>query len=504
MSSPLLVARGVSKAFPGVQALRGVDLSLGRGEVLAVVGENGAGKSTLMKILAGVEKPDAGALELEGRPYAPADVAEAQRLGVVLIHQELNLAENLDVAANIYLGREPRRGGPLGLIDRRVYAEAGAVVRRLGLDVSPRTPVDRLSIGQQQLVEIARALSLRSRVLIMDEPTSSLARRETERLFAVIRELRRDGIGVLYISHRLKEVGEIADRVAVLRDGRNAGGLERDAIRHDAMVRLMVGRELKQFFQRSRTPPAGEKPALRVRGLRLPVGSGRPFDFEVRRGEVVGLAGLMGSGRSELAEALFGVQPPTAGEVEVAGRAVTIRTPAGAIGEGIFLVPEDRRSQGLVLPASVRENVSLASLDRLATALGLIARRRETVLAGEMCERLGIRTPSVEQTVGLLSGGNQQKVVLAKWLARTPRLLILDEPTRGVDVGAKTEIYALIDELAARGVAVLMISSDLEEILGMSDRVLVMHEGTLAGELARDVLSEESVMHLATGGAERR
>jgi ribose transport system ATP-binding protein len=330
----------------------------------------------------------------------------------------------------------------------------------------------------------------------MDEPTSSLARRETERLFAVIRELRRDGIGVLYISHRLKEVGEVADRVAVLRDGRNAGGLERDAIRHDAMVRLMVGRELKQLFQRSRTrPPVGEKPVLRVRGLRLPVGSGRPLGFEVLRGEVVGLAGLMGSGRSELAEALFGVRPPAVGAVEVAGRPVSIRTPAEAIREGIFLVPEDRRSQGLVLPASVKENVSLASLDRLSTALGLIARRREAALAAEMCERLAIRTPSAEQTVGLLSGGNQQKVVLAKWLARTPRLLILDEPTRGVDVGAKTEIYALIDKLAAQGVAVLMISSDLEEILGMSDRVLVMHEGTLAGELARDELSEESVMH---------
>jgi ribose transport system ATP-binding protein len=504
MAPPLLSASGISKAFPGVQALQDVDLRLGHGEVLAVVGENGAGKSTLMKILSGVEKADSGVLEIDGRPYAPPDVAAAQRLGVVLIHQELNLAENLDVAGNIFLGREPRRGGPLGLIGRRIYAEAGAIIGRLGLNASPRTPVDRLSIGQQQLVEIARALSLQSRVLIMDEPTSSLAQRETERLFAVIRDLRREGIGVLYISHRLKEVEEIADRVVILRDGRNAGALEKGEIRHGAMVRLMVGRELKQFFRRSHSPQISvEAPVLRVRGMRIPVGTSRPFGFNVAAGEVVGLAGLMGSGRSELGEALFGVRPPEAGDVELAGERVSLRTSSDAIRHGIFLLPEDRRSQGLVLAASVKENISLASLDKVSV-VRLIARRRETELARTMCQRLGVRTPSIDQTVGLLSGGNQQKVVLAKWLTRTPRLLILDEPTRGIDVGAKTEIYGLMDQLAGQGVAIIMISSDLEEVLGMSDRVLVMHEGTLAGELSRDQMNEQAVMHLATGGADRR
>jgi ribose transport system ATP-binding protein len=505
MSPPLLIARGISKAFPGVQALQQVELRLERGEVLAVVGENGAGKSTLMKILAGVENPDSGSLELDGQPFAPTDVADAQRSGVVLIHQELNLAENLDVAGNIFLGREPRRGGPLGLIGRRIYTESSAIIRRLGLDVSPRTPVDSLSIGQQQLVEIARALSLHSRVLIMDEPTSSLAQRETEQLFDVIRDLRRHGIGVLYISHRLKEVEEIADRVEVLRDGRNAGSLDRSEIRHDAMVRLMVGRELKQFFRRShsRAPAAAGAPVLRVCGLKSPIGKGGPITFDVSAGEVVGLAGLMGSGRSELGETLFGVRPARYGEIELAGKRVDIRSPAEAIEQGVFLLPEDRRSQGLVLAASVKENITLPSLDKVSL-LGLISRRRETELAKTMCRQLNVRTPGIEQTVGLLSGGNQQKVVLAKWLTRAPRLLILDEPTRGIDVGAKTEIYALMDRLAGQGVAILMISSDLEEILGMSDRVLVMHEGSLAGELGRDDLSEQAIMHLATGGADRR
>jgi ribose transport system ATP-binding protein len=505
MSSPLLDARGISKSFPGVRALQSVNLRLERGEVLAVVGENGAGKSTLMKILAGVEKPDAGELHLEGAAFAPNDVAEAQRQGVVLIHQELNLAENLDVAGNIFLGREPRWGGPLRLIDRRrMHSDAAAILRRLGFEADSRTSVGSLSIGQQQLVEIARALSLNSRVLIMDEPTSSLAQRESERLFDVIRDLRTHGIGILYISHRLKEVEEIADRVEVLRDGRNAGSLESQSIRHDAMVRLMVGRELKQFFQRTRSSTAeNTTPLLRVSGLRLAIGSARSINFSLRAGEVVGLAGLMGSGRSELGEALCGVAPPLAGDVELSGQRVSLRTPADAIRYGIYLLPEDRRSQGLVLAASVKHNITLPSLDRLSV-LGLIARGRETELAKTMCGQLNVRTPSTDQTVGLLSGGNQQKVVLAKWLARSPRVLILDEPTRGIDVGAKTEIYGLIDRLANQGVAILMISSDLEEILGMSDRVLVMHQGTLAGELQRESLSEESIMHLATGGAARQ
>jgi len=502
---PLLHAVGISKSFPGVHALADVQLRLAAGEVLCVVGENGAGKSTLMKILAGVQTADAGEIRIDGQKVAIDGVDRAQRLGITLIHQELNLAPNLDVAANLFLGREPRWGGSLGLIDPRIYPDAEACMRRLGLECSPRTPVARLSIGQRQLVEIARALSLRSRVLIMDEPTSSLTRRETERLFEVIRDLKRDGVSILYISHRLAEVRQVADRVTVLRDGRNAGELAAGEISHSSIVRLMVGRELKQFFHRpaeAAAPPgtAGTAvPVLAANGLRLTSTQRRPIQFEVRRGEVVGLAGLMGAGRTELAEALFGVRPLLAGEVRLDGRAVRLRSPSDAIKAGIVLAPEDRRGQGLLLTQTIRRNIGLASLDRL-NLLGLVARTRERELAQRMRRRLNIRTPNVEKPAGLLSGGNQQKVVLAKWLARSPRLLILDEPTRGVDVGAKAEIYRLLRELTAEGMGVLMVSSDLEEILGVSDRVLVMHQGELVGELPRERMSEQAVMQLATGG----
>jgi ribose transport system ATP-binding protein len=497
MTIPFLQAQGVSKAFPGVQALQDVNLNLGRGEVLAVVGENGAGKSTLMKILGGVYRADAGTITLDGRPVHFTSVDQAQKAGIVLIHQELNLAENLDIASNIFLGREPTWGGPLQLLRKRITDDAAPILKRIGLECSPRTLVANLSIGQQQMVEIARALSLQSRILIMDEPTSSLTHRETERLYEVIRDFKRDGISVVYISHRLKEVEIIADRVTVLRDGRNAGELSRSELRHDAMVRLMVGRELKQFFQRTRAETPGNK-VLEVRGLRW-AGPGDPVTFTLRAGEIVGMAGLIGAGRTELAETIFGIRPRTAGEIRLHGQPLRLRKPIDAIRAGIYLVPEDRRTQGLVLPESVRDNIALPSLDRLQR-LRLVARHRERQLAEAECRNLNIRTPSIRQTVGLLSGGNQQKVVLAKWLGRSPRVLILDEPTRGVDVGAKTEIYALMDRLAAQGLAILMISSDLEEILGMSDRVLVMHEGRLAGELPRARLSEEAIMSLATGG----
>ncbi len=509
---PLLEARRISKAFPGVQALERVNLRLHAGEVLAVVGENGAGKSTLMHVLGGVHKPDQGEILIDGKPVTIPDVASAQRLGITLIHQELNLAENLDIAGNVFLGREPTRAGPLRLIARRIYPEAERITRRLGLTCPPHTLVADLPVGQQQLVEIARALSLQSRILIMDEPTSSLTQPETERLFEVIRDLKRSGVSILYISHRLKEVDAIADRVSVLRDGRNAGELSRAQMTHDAIVRLMVGRELKQFFKRTHTAPTsrrqaagrvceprGSQPLLQVTDLRLTPQQRHPIGFLVQVGEIVGLAGLMGAGRTELAEALFGVRPILGGEVVLEGRPLRVRTPAQAIAAGIFLIPEDRRLQGLVLPATVRHNIALGSLDRL-NWLRLLALGRERELAKRMCGRLNVRTPSLDQPVALLSGGNQQKVVLAKWLARTPRLLILDEPTRGIDVRAKTEIYALIDELAAQGVGILLISSDLEEILGMSDRVLVMHQGALTGELNRAAMSEESIMRLATGG----
>jgi len=497
----LLRAVNISKAFPGVQALADVNLHVERGEVVAVVGENGAGKSTLMKILAGVTTADSGMLEVDGRPVALRSVTEAEHLGIVLIHQELNLAGNLDIAGNIFLGREPTWGGVLGLIDHsRMHDDAAHITGRLGLLASPYAVVDTLSIGQQQLVEIARALSLQSRLLILDEPTSSLTESETALLFRVLSELTEQGISILYISHRLKEVEIIADRVVVLRDGKNAGDLVGDEIMHHAIVQRMVGRELKQFFQRHRPEAiAGVHPVVSVRGVRW-AEQQKGIDFTIAPGEIVGMAGLMGSGRTELAETLFGVRRMVSGAVAIDGVTIPIRTPADAINAGIFLIPEDRRVQGLILVDTVKDNISLTQLSSLSR-FGIVQGSQEDELAQAMCQQFNVRTPSTSQTVANLSGGNQQKVVLAKWLSRTPRLLIMDEPTRGIDVGAKSEIYALMDDLAEKGAAILMISSDLEEILGMSDRVLVMHDGDLAGQLRRNELSEQVIMHLATGGA---
>jgi ribose transport system ATP-binding protein len=498
--SPLLEVRDVSKHFPGVQALDRVSLDVRAGEVLAVVGENGAGKSTLMKILAGVETADAGTILLRGEPLRIRGVAEALRLGISLIHQELNLAENLSVAANLFLGREQLIGGPLRfLAQRRMDREAREQLARLGLLCRPDTLVSALAVGQRQLVEIARALAMHARILIMDEPTSSLTQSETDRLFEVVDRLRREDVAIVYISHRLAEVQRLADRVAVLRDGRNAGHLNRDEISHATLVRLMVGRELSQFFQKQPHTPGPGTPRLEVREVRFAGGPASPISFQLHAGEIVGMAGLVGAGRTELAEALFGIRPILDGSVLLDGRPVQLRSPRRAIARGLLLAPEDRRAHGLVLESSVQHNIGLPNLDRV-NRLGLVLQGREASLARQMCQRLQIRTPSLRQLVGLLSGGNQQKVVLAKWLARRPRLLILDEPTRGIDVGAKSEIYSLMDQLAREGVAILMISSDLEEVLGMSDRVLVLHQGRLAGQLPRARLSEEAIMHLATGG----
>jgi ribose transport system ATP-binding protein len=500
----LLEVREVSKRFPGVQALDRVSLTLRAGEVLALVGENGAGKSTLMKILAGVYQPDGGVLTLDGKEVRWAGVADALAHGVSLIHQELNLAENLSVVANLFLGRESLWAGPLGLLDEARMDEAGRrLLDRVGLHCDPHVRVDRLSTGQRQLVEIAHALALSSRILIMDEPTSSLSQKDTEKLFEVIAELKRSGVAIVYISHRLGEVKEIADRAVVLRDGRNSGELRREEISHEALVRLMVGRELRQFYQKKpHALPAQPVPRLEVRELayRGPTGPTPPVSFVLHPGEIVGLAGLVGAGRTELAEALFGLRPVVSGEVLLDGVPVRLRSPLEAIAAGLALVPEDRRYHGLVVEDSVRHNIALPNLDRLSI-LRLVSARREGELARQTCDRLRVKTPGVNQTVGLLSGGNQQKVVLGKWLARAPRVLLIDEPTRGIDVGAKSEIYALMDRLAGEeGVAVLMISSDLEEVLGMSDRVLVLHRGRLAGELPRAGLNEEAIMHLAVGG----
>jgi ribose transport system ATP-binding protein len=489
----VLEARGISKQFPGVQALRDVSLRVGRGEVLALLGENGAGKSTLMKILAGVQPPDTGTLCVDGKPVRFSGVRDALDCGIALIHQELNLAGNLDIAANIFLGREP---GRVGFLDRkRMEAESEQYLRRVGLQLSPRTLVDQLPIGRQQLVEIAKALSVNARVLIMDEPTSSLSQGETQTLFRVVKELRDSGVSIIYISHRLGEVKELADRVEVLRDGCNAGSLDRDSITHDAMVRLMVGRDVVV----ERRPPAERKgsPVLKVQGLVSPAYPAHAASFALYAGEILGIAGLVGAGRTELLQTIFGVTPALGGVMHVDGTPYAPRQPQDAIRAGIALAPEDRKQQGLLLQMCIRENVSLPTLRR-DQRKGLINLPAEAALAREAIAQFNIATPSAEQHVNTLSGGNQQKVVLGKWLATKPRVLLLDEPTRGIDIGAKQEIYALVRKLAAEGLAVLFVSSEMEEILTLPDRVLVMREGAITGELQQAELSEEAVMHLAT------
>lgn len=492
--TPLLEVQNLTRRFPGVVALGGVSLRLARGEVISVIGENGAGKSTLMKILAGVQTPDGGKILVDGRPVEIDSVRSAEALGIALIHQELNLCDNLDVAANIFLGREPRR---CGLIQRhQMYAAAAPLLKKVGLDCSPRELVRNLSLGRQQLVEIAKALSVGARVLIMDEPTSSLSQHETDQLYRVVKELRTAGVSVIYISHRLGEVKELSDRVVVLRDGQNAGELQRDQINHDAMVRLMIGRDISGLYQRP-SHPAGA-PALEVRGLRTPAHPRHELNFAVHAGEIVGLSGLVGAGRTELLRVLFGIDRAVGGTVHVAGQAVELRTPQDAIAAGLALVPEDRKHQGLILEMAVRHNLSLASLRRDARS-GFLDRAKEGAISTEMVAAMRIKTPNDRQWALYLSGGNQQKIVIGKWLALKPRLLLLDEPTRGIDVGAKQEIYRLMEELAGQGVAILFVSSEMEEILRMSDRTLVMHQGRISGEVPRAQLSEEAIMQLATG-----
>ncbi len=495
---PLLEVRGICKAFPGVRALHQVDLQVARGEVVAVIGENGAGKSTLMKILAGVQPPDSGSIRFDGREVDIGSVSTALDLGISLIHQELNLADNLDVSANIFLGREAHRWG--WMRRREMEQSAARYLAMVGLDVDPRTTVSELTIGKQQLVEIAKALSVDCRVLIMDEPTSSLSTGETERLFDVIDGLKRRGVSVIYISHRLAEVQRIADRVVVLRDGENAGELDRSSIDHDAMVRLMVGRDVSQFY--ARRPHSIGDVVLEVKDLVTPAWPQHRITFQVRAGEIVGLAGLVGAGRTELLQTLFAVDTKRGGTVRLDGKPLDERSPHHVIRRGVGLVPEDRKQHGLVIDMTVRQNLTLAGLSQFASRFGVLKPHQELDVARRMVDTLHIKTPSIEQTVRYLSGGNQQKVVLGKWLALGPKLLLLDEPTRGIDIGAKEEIYRLMEQLAEEGMAILFASSEMEEILGMSDRVLVMCEGRMTGELAREALSEEAVMRLATDRGE--
>ncbi len=492
---PLLEVRQVTKRFAGVSALRDVSLSIAPGEIHAIIGENGAGKSTLMKILAGVQRPDAGDIRLSGESVSIHSVHHALKLGIALIHQELNLADNLDVGANIFLGREPTR---LGLIDSaRIRRQSQQYLRMVALDVSPSTLVSSLTIGQQQLVEIAKALSVQARILIMDEPTSSLSQHESARLFQVIRNLRSQGVTVIYISHRLGEIKELADRVTVLRDGQNAGNLRREEIDHDRLVQLMVGRDISQFY--ARRPHRIGEPVLEVEELRTRAWPRHAATFHVGAGEMVGVAGLVGAGRTEMLRALFGIDVRLGGTIRVAGQELTLRSCRDAIAAGMALVPEDRKQQGVILEMGIRGNIGLPGLKRHQRRGGFLNRTRERHDAQRMTRELKIKSTNDRQQVRYLSGGNQQKVVLAKWLAMEPRVLLLDEPTRGVDIGAKQEIYRLMEELAERGVAILFVSSEMEEVLSMSDRVIVFHEGRVTGELAGDQMSEEAVMQLATG-----
>jgi ribose transport system ATP-binding protein len=491
---------GISKRFPGVVALDNVSLSVGTGEIVALIGENGAGKSTLMKILGGAISRDTGTVKIDGQPAEIRSPREASALGIEFIHQELSVLDNLDVGANIFLRREPTFGGFLKLVDRkRIYRESDEILRRLGMDVSSRTPLGQLSIAQQQLVEIAKALSAGARIIIMDEPTSSLTLTETRRLLEIVKDLKAHNVSIIYISHRMHEVEEIADRAVVLRDGKNAGEIQGTEITHERMVRMMVGRDLKDFFKvaagNGTTERNGGFEVRRLRTIRYPH---HTISFNVAQGEVLGLAGLVGAGRSEVARAIFGVEETLETEVVLNGQTLKINDPQDAITHGIYLVPEDRRLAGLIVDFNVRENISLPNLESYSSAK-IINYPKEASAAREACKAINIKTPSTEIRAANLSGGNQQKVVLAKWLTFKPRVLIFDEPTRGIDVGAKAEIYQLIRKLAADGVSVIVISSEMEEVLGISDRIAVMHEGQVTGILDRPQFSEEAVMRLATG-----
>ncbi|MHB1065255.1 MAG: sugar ABC transporter ATP-binding protein [Georgenia sp.] len=486
----LLRVEGLGKTFPGVVALDGVSFDLHAGEVHVLLGENGAGKSTLIKCLAGVYQPDSGQVYVDGERVSIHRTADAEALGIATIHQEFNLVPQLSVAENVLLGRQPRR---FGIVDRRkMIAQAAEALRLVGLTIDPRTPVGTLGVARQQLVEIAKALSLKARVLILDEPTAALTDDEVDRLLTLMADLRERGVGMVFISHHLEEIHRIGDRVTVLRDGRSVGTVPSGASTDD-LVRMMVGRSIEAQFPRVRSEVTHE--VLRVEHLTCP-GVFEDISLNVRAGEVVGIAGLVGAGRTEVLRAIFGADRYTSGNVTVAGKALPGHDVHAAIAAGLGLVPEDRKAQGLVLGASVAENIGLVSM-RAATRVGVVDRGRLRKLAAGMVKDLSIRTPSIAALVRNLSGGNQQKVVMGKWLAADPAVLLLDEPTRGVDVGAKVEIYQLVNRLTATGRGVLMVSSELPEVLGICDRILVMAQGRIVGELSHEEATQDAVMALA-------
>ena len=496
-SGPYLEMRAVSKAYPGVQALSEAQLEVREGECHALVGENGAGKSTLMKILSGAERMDSGSIAICGEDVRIDGPLTAQRLGIATIHQEFNLVPQLGAAENIFLGREPTQ---MGFVDfRREKAESAEILERLGIQLDLDTPVERLSIAQQQMIEIAKALSLDAKIIAMDEPSATLTLHELKNLFSLIRTLKAQGVAIVYISHRLEEIFEVCDRVTVLRDGEWIDTRQVADVDRDEIIEMMVGRELTDEFPRADCSAGDER--LRIENLSG--GFVHDVNFSVRAGEIVALTGLVGAGRTEVARMIFGADPIEGGRILIDGQPTRIHAPRDAIDHGIVLLTEDRKNQGLVLSMRIRENITLPNLPEF-TRMMFIQRQREREATRRSMDDLRIKAPSGEVQVQNLSGGNQQKVVLAKWLLADAKLAIFDEPTRGIDVGAKREIYQLMNRLLERGVGILMISSELPEVLGMSDRIIVMSEGNQVGELARADASQEKIMNLATQSAKRR
>ena len=491
----LLRLSGIGKSFSGVRALEGVSFDLRAGEVHALVGENGAGKSTLIKVITGAHQPDEGTMEVLGRRVEENDPVRSRSLGIAAIYQQPALFPELTVAENIALGLEP--GGPWRRIrwgERR--SRARRLLERIGATIDPEVEVRRLTMPEQQLVEIARALGADARILIMDEPTASLGEQEVEHLLGLTRELKGHGVGIIYISHRLEELPRVADRVTALRDGHLVGTRSMAEVDRSELIRMMVGRELSAVFPKVEVEPGGV--VLEAEGIGCRESGVRDVGLSVREGEILGLAGLVGAGRTEAARVLFGLTPADSGTIRVGGKPVTIDSPDEAVGLGIAYVPEDRRRHGVIPPMSVASNATLATLREISRG-GLLDRGEERSLAETMTRRMGVKTPSIDTPVGDLSGGNQQKVALARWLATRPRVLILDEPTQGIDVGAKAEIHRLMGDLARDGMAIIMISSELPEILGMSDRIAVMRGGTIVGNLDRKDATQEEILHLAIG-----
>ncbi|BCV24591.1 sugar ABC transporter ATP-binding protein [Gelria sp. Kuro-4] len=498
MNETLLELREINKSFSGVQVLKNVTFTVAKGEVHALVGENGAGKSTLMKILSGAYTRDSGEILLNGQPVDIRGPGDARRLGISIIYQELSLVPQLNAVENIFLGRWPEKSK--GLVDwSKLWNDAARLLQDIGVSINTKVPVRELSVGQRQMIEIVRALSCQAKIIVMDEPTSALTEKEIQSLLNLIRELKRQGVTIIYISHRLDEVFTIADRVTVLKDGAVTGTRAVSQITKAELIRLMVGRDIKDFYPK-RTSKPGEV-VLEVKNL-THKGVIEDVSFQVRAGEIVCLAGLIGAGRTETVRALFGADPVDSGEVYILGNKVRMRTPAEAIRAGIALAPEDRRFQGLVQCLSVGENITLANLQSVASRRGVINLGLEKTKVKGYIKDLNIRTQGPQQKVQGLSGGNQQKVVLAKWLDTRARIFIFDEPTRGIDVGSKVEIYQLMNKLAESGAAVIVVSSELPEVLGISDRILVMHQGRIAGELMACDATEEEIMGYAVGGVE--